>query len=74
MAADELVRRLRDSDAVAIMKLGRTFPKVSRRAGVGRGCRPGVVRRARVDGTAARDAGPRGRPGHGALLLDGDRP
>lgn len=28
MAADELVRRLRDSDAVAIMKLGRTFPKV----------------------------------------------
>ncbi|MBJ7290635.1 precorrin-2 C(20)-methyltransferase [Williamsia sp.] len=28
MAADELVRRLRDSDAVAIMKLGRTFPGV----------------------------------------------
>jgi precorrin-2 C20-methyltransferase/precorrin-3B C17-methyltransferase len=28
MPADELVRRLRDSDAVAIMKLGRTFPKV----------------------------------------------
>lgn len=28
MAADELVRRLRDSDAVAIMKLGRTFTKV----------------------------------------------
>lgn len=28
LAADELVRRLRDSDAVAIMKLGRTFPKV----------------------------------------------
>lgn len=25
---DELVRRLRDSDAVAIMKLGRTFPEV----------------------------------------------
>lgn len=28
MPADELVRRLRDGDAVAIMKLGRTFPKV----------------------------------------------
>ena len=28
MPSDELVRRLRDSDAVAIMKLGRTFPKV----------------------------------------------
>jgi precorrin-2 C20-methyltransferase / precorrin-3B C17-methyltransferase len=28
MPADELVRRLRDSDAVAIMKLGRTFGKV----------------------------------------------
>ncbi|MCP2178231.1 precorrin-2 C(20)-methyltransferase [Williamsia maris] len=28
MADDELVRRLRDSDAVAIMKLGRTFPRV----------------------------------------------
>ncbi|WP_328857948.1 precorrin-3B C(17)-methyltransferase [Williamsia herbipolensis] len=28
MGRDELVRRLRDSDAVAIMKLGRTFPTV----------------------------------------------
>ncbi len=28
LPAEELVRRLRDGDAVAIMKLGRTFPKV----------------------------------------------
>ncbi len=69
----ELARRLADTDAAAIMKLGRTFPGVRealRQAG--RLADAIYVERAST-GDAAHAAGRRGRPGRRAVLLHDHR-
>lgn len=71
LPAGELQRRLADTDAAVVMKLGRSYPAV-RQALVGRTAGRGVLRGAREHRGAAGAAGRRRRRDDGAVLLDRD--
>ena len=68
---DELAARLADTDAAAVMKLGRTFPQVREALErAGRLDDAWYVERATTDRQRV-DAAGRRRPGDGAVLLAG---
>ena len=71
MAEAELTRRLADTEAAVIMKVGRNLPKIRRALAGGRQARRGRLCRARHDGECSDDAACRQAGRRGALFLAG---